>query len=354
MDTQLKDFNTVWISLTYNCNNRCEWCYTASNTNEHKRKVFPIEKELPVIDLLDSLGVKRVILIGGEPTLYSDLENIVNNISQRGIRVGMVSNGRRFRERDFSRSLKANGLNYVAISVISADAGIHDKITKVNGSFNETMQGIRTASGEGIDVATNTVIGLDNYRGIERIVDLLEQEPISELTFNICGVCISQESNNSQILLSHEAVKSFERVYLYAKQKGLRTRLITPMPLCLFDQGIVHELKDKKLISGGPCQITHGKNFVIEYNGDIVPCTHLAHFPLLNIFENGGVISMEEFIRRYNNPEGVPYNFRKKVSRYPSLKCEEPNCNEYCSGGCPLFWIRFDPEIEIKGLKTLV
>ena len=38
--------------------------------------------------------------------------------------------------------------------------------------------------------------------------------------------------------------------------------------------------------------------------------------------------------------------------RNASSKCDEPNCNEPCSGGCPLFWYSFDPEKEIKGIIT--
>ena len=41
----VKDFNTVWMSLTYDCNNKCGWCYAASNFGTPNRREFPIEKE---------------------------------------------------------------------------------------------------------------------------------------------------------------------------------------------------------------------------------------------------------------------------------------------------------------------
>ncbi|MEK6951932.1 MAG: radical SAM protein [Nanoarchaeota archaeon] len=346
----VKQFNTIWMSLTYSCNNLCEWCYTGSNIDGSKN--FNLKRESKVIDLLSSLLVKKIILIGGEPTLYHNIGGIISKISKRKIISGMVSNGRRFKDKDFVRRVKDSGLNYLAISICGPDALSHDKVTKVNGSFYETLLGIRNSLSYGINTTTNTVIGKSNKSRLEEMVDLLREENIKEMTFNICGVCLSKESNNDNILSPKESIQTFERVYKYAKSQGITARLITPMPLCLFERDIREELVNKKLVSGGPCQLVYGRNFVIEYNGDIVPCTHLAHFPFFNIFENERIITKKEFVKRYNKREEIPLQFREKISRYPSTKCEDQNCNELCSGGCPLFWTKFDPDKEIPGINS--
>jgi len=76
----INSFNLAWLSLTYNCNNRCVWCYSASNDCESVRnKILDSEMEDGIINLLTSLGIQRVTLIGGEPTLYSNLEKLVKN-----------------------------------------------------------------------------------------------------------------------------------------------------------------------------------------------------------------------------------------------------------------------------------
>lgn len=347
-----KEFGTVWIPLTYDCNNKCKWCYAASNLETSSNSDFPTEKEDEVLRLLSSIGVKRVILIGGEPTLYRNLGGFLEKIIKSDMHARVISNGRIFSNRYFTRRIKKTGLNYLTISLCGSDAKSHDNVTGVKGSFEQSMGGIRTASEEGIKVATNTVIGKSNVNDLTKIVDVLENEPVTEITFNICGVCASEDSNNSYLIKPSDAVKSFENVYSYAKEHGIRARLVTPIPLCFFDKDILPELRKNKLVRGGPCQLTSGKNFVIEYNGDIVPCTHLAHFPMMNIFNNGRVISNEEFLEKYNDPKGIPYQFRKKINRYPSTKCERPNCNESCGGGCPLYWLKFDPNKEIKGMGS--
>lgn len=60
-------------------------------------------------------------------------------------------------------------------------------------------------------------------------------------------------------------------------------------------------------------------------------------------------MSKEEFIRLYNDPDKEPVKFRHKMSFYPSKKCNRENCQEECSGGCPLYWTKFNPEEVIKG-----
>ena len=320
----VKSFNTVWISLTYDCNNKCEWCYAASNL-EKNNKIFPVEKEEGTIDFLSSLGVKKIILIGGEPTLYRNLGGLLEKIVNKEIKVGVISNGRKFSNRDFTKRIQKTGLDYLTISVCGPNAESHDSVTKIKGSFNQSINGIETAIEEGIHVATNTVIGRENVYALNEMVDLLKGQQIKEMTFNICGVCASEDSNNSYLINPQEAVKAFEGVYSYAKSNGIRAKLVTPMPLCFFDKELLPELKEKKLVSGGPCQLSSGKNFVIEYNGDIVPCTHLAHFPMTNIFNPNGIISTEEFIREYNNPNKIPYQLREKIRRYPSTSVKNPN-----------------------------
>lgn len=347
----IENFNTVWIPLTYDCNNLCKWCYAGSNIIQEKREAISLEKALGVVDFLSDLNIKKIIYIGGEPTKYDHLEEVLERTRDRKIKAGIISNGRKFKDEEYTKKIKNVGVDYVSISLTHSDSEKHDEITQVKGSFHETMRGIDVSCKEGIRVATNTVISNENYNCLERIVDLFADKPIQEMTFNICGVCISEESNNSYLLNPKEAVKSFEKAYSYAKSKGIRARLVTPMPLCFFDSDLLSELKSKKLVSGGPCQLVYGRNFVIEPDGGIVPCTHLAHYPLLNIFEDNQIISADRFKEQYNSSEGLPYLFRKKVKRYPSSKCEEPNCNEPCSGGCPLFWLKFDPEKEIKGMK---
>jgi len=259
----------------------------------------------------------------------------------------MVTNGRRLADLNFTRRLKQSGLRYATFSIEGSRPEIHDATTQVNGSLQQALEGIRNAQLEDLKATTNTLISKLNICDLEDIIDLLHGNGIKIMSYNICGVCVSKESNNDYMVTHQEIIQAFERIYPYAKSKGINVRLVTPMPKCNFANETFDKLKKDKAIPGGPCHVVHGRNFVIDYNGDIVPCTHLTGYPLLNIFEGKTVISKESFITRYNSE--LPSQFRQAMNRYPSIKCGD--CNENCSGGCPLFWIKLNPDEQIRGSR---
>ena len=348
----VKKFNTIWLSLTYNCNNNCVWCYSASNREKRYEENLIEHHEKELTDFLYDLKVKRIILIGGEPTLYKGLPKLISDLSKRGIRVGIVSNGRKLENYSFCEELKENGLNSVSISIEGHDQQSHEAITQVKGSYEETIRGIRAVNKLGLIMSTNTVIGKNNINNLEKIVKSIIQEKIKVMTFNVCGVCLSNDGNNQNLLPLKEVVGAYKNIHDYIKSLGLKSRLVTPIPYCLFEEADRKKLLEEKVISGGPCQVVHGKNFAIEFNGNVLPCTHLAGYPLFNLFKGKNILKRKEFIREYNKKGGVAMELREKMSFYPSNKCNRENCNESCSGGCPLLWKGYDPNKEIPGIQN--
>lgn len=343
-------FGTIWLSITYDCNNRCKWCYAGSNYNAYKGNALPIERQTPILDFLKSLDTKYMILIGGEPTVYPSVVDLVEKISKNGIHPNIVTNGRKFADRGFARAMKNAGLNFAAFSIEGYSPEVHDAGTCVKGSFDETLKGLENAIESGIKVSTNTTIARDNMDTLDKVVDILEKYNLHEVTFNICGICIRKDSNTKNSLSPKEGVKAFEDMYKYAKNINYRhkLKLVTPVPICNFSQDVLESLKKEKAISGR-CQMVPGRNFVIDYDGSILPCTHFSGFPMFNLFNDNKIMSKEEFIAEYNRADGMGNILRKKVRHYASSKCN--NCPEFCCGGCPLYWLKYNPDKEIRGLK---
>jgi radical SAM protein with 4Fe4S-binding SPASM domain len=338
----LQKFNTAWLVPTYNCNNMCSWCYANSNHLIEKQTLNEKHEE-GIINLLGSLGVKRTILIGGEPTLYKNLFGLLDKFGKTKINVGLVSNGRKLKDYEFAKGLRDHGLKGISISFGSYCSEIQDKFTGIDGSFNESITGLKNALSVGLKVSSNTVITKDNVGDLEKIVNLLGDK-VETMTWNFCGVCLSEDSNNKSILPPKDTARAFERIYDYTQKKGIKIKLVTPMPFCIFDKPYLEQFKKEEVIAGGPCQLSHGKNFVIEYNGNILPCTHFMDFPMMNIFRDEKVISGEEFVKEYFSPNEIPFKFRDKISKFPSSNCEDDSCKEPCTGGCPLIWKIFKPE----------
>lgn len=345
---RIEKFNTAWFVPTYDCNNRCVWCYAASNDAENFGKTMKKEHEDPIIDLLKSIGIQHVILIGGEPTVYKSLPELVGKFTSKGIRPGLVTNGRKLKDRDYVKQLKDNELRYICFSIEGYNSELQDFTTGIKGSFFEEIRGIKNAISEEIKTTTNTTISKINKNNLEDMVDFLGGFNIELATFNICGICLRSEENSEYSISPVEGGRAYEKAYRYAKSKGLKVRLVTPAPMCVFDKDILKDMLESEALTGA-CHILEGKNFVMDYNGDVLPCTHFTGFPFFNIFEKGRIMEREEFIEAYNDSNGQSVKFREKMRHYPSENCKDEKCPDKCTGGCPLFWTKYDPSEVVKG-----
>lgn len=344
-------FNTVWLPLLYECDNNCNGCYAPQKKTSSKEKRFNDKKEDDFLDLISGLKVKKTILIGGEPSLYTSIERIIQKIAKRGIHVSMVTNGRKLSNYDFVKKIGDAGLNSITVSIEGSSPKIHDSITHIPGSFHQTFKGIENSIRYGFPTCTETTMRLENESDLEEIVHLLEDKNLNYRLFNICGPDVSDLENSTYAIPLSKGAKMFEKVYNAAKNKNVR--LVTPVPICNFNQDIYSEMKKNKAISHG-CHILFGTNFVIDGNGDILPCVHFSNYPLFNVYKNDQIISPEDFMDLWENPKEANQQFRKLLRRYPSKKCEEGGCWDPCTGGCSVFWLKYNPEKEIMGIKKNV
>ena len=95
-DVKCPDFAPVSINLdlTSACNFACPHCVDSGILNAgNSLDTDEIKRSL---DVLCSRGLLSVILIGGgEPTLHRDFEVIVSYIKEKGLQLGIVTNGSR-------------------------------------------------------------------------------------------------------------------------------------------------------------------------------------------------------------------------------------------------------------------
>src|SRR5690348_14497566 len=131
------------ILLTEQCNNYCLMCSQPPKKMDDRyllRRAFELVKLIPN-------ETPRITFTGGEPTLYG--ESLIELIKQTKLQlpntsVDVLSNGRRFKDREFARSLSAikHPNCMIAIPVYSDDPVRHDYVVQARGAFDETIQGI--------------------------------------------------------------------------------------------------------------------------------------------------------------------------------------------------------------------
>lgn len=166
--------DTVWLEVRKSCNLRCCHCYMDSNPKRDiNMKLLNLKEWEEVILQLKEFGPKRIILIGGEPLLFKDIEFLIEFIRSRNQQAEIIlySNLTLLTEEIITCIIK-NKVKVVT-SVYSKDKEVHDKITKQNGSFEKTLTGIKKLRDKKVYVQANAVIMKYNFEEMQSIQKFL-------------------------------------------------------------------------------------------------------------------------------------------------------------------------------------
>ncbi len=117
---------------------------------------------------LRNLGVRQVVLSGGEPLLHGDLRALCGFFRQENIRLTLLTTGLLLLKR-------ANDVSSLFDDVIVSIDGpreIHDGIRRVNGAFDVIAQGVAAVQTQEPDlqIACRTTVQKANHRHLRATV----------------------------------------------------------------------------------------------------------------------------------------------------------------------------------------
>lgn len=132
------------LSVTDQCNLRCSYCMPERGIPLIKPEdIMSKEEILALARAFVDLGVTKIRLTGGEPTLRPDLTEIIRGLKAMGVReIVMTTNGVLLPEK--AEEYKAAGLNRVNISLDTLDPAKYREITR-GGDISRVLAGIDRA-----------------------------------------------------------------------------------------------------------------------------------------------------------------------------------------------------------------
>lgn len=147
----------------WNCNLRCRHCYAAGQKMAEEKELGT-EQWKKIIDRLREAGVPQITFTGGEPTLRSDLVELVEYA--RWFVTRLNTNGILLTP-ELCRGLYEASLDSVQITVYSWNEEIHNRLVGVEGigaagGFQKTMAGLKNALAADLNVSVNTPLCRDN------------------------------------------------------------------------------------------------------------------------------------------------------------------------------------------------
>jgi GTP 3',8-cyclase len=151
-DSHGRIIHDLRVSVTDRCNYKCVYCRTGEYGAQYPE--LGIDEYLRLIKLFVSLGIEKVRLTGGEPLLRNGLIELIQElarlrtISGEPLDIALTTNGHLLDK--MAAPLKAAGLNRVTVSMDAVDAPTFERITRVPGSFNKVLAGVRAAKAAGL------------------------------------------------------------------------------------------------------------------------------------------------------------------------------------------------------------
>jgi len=150
------------VSITDRCNYRCVYCRTGNEGAQYSE--LPMADYIRMVRVFVAMGIEKVRLTGGEPLLRKGLVDLVRELSNlRTVRTGelldlaLTTNGHLLE--NLAEPLKDAGLTRITISMDAVDPATFARITRVPGSFERVVAGIRAAQRAGLNpVKVNCVL----------------------------------------------------------------------------------------------------------------------------------------------------------------------------------------------------
>lgn len=157
---------SVLLELTYRCNLDCFFCY---NDLSLTGKTLSKEQYFEFFDELAEMGVMNVVLTGGEPLAHPDFFEIGAYARARQFLVRIKSNGHGLRGKVARRVRDEIDPFCIDTSLHGGTAAIHDRQTRVPGSFDRLMGNLAECRALGLRVKINTTLTRWNEHQIEEI-----------------------------------------------------------------------------------------------------------------------------------------------------------------------------------------
>lgn len=142
----------LYVNLTYYCDNDCTFCF--SHTTGCGSRRIAEEDFLHALHEFHPCDRDVIVINGGEPSLHPGFVRIVNHIlSSTDSFLKVYTNGRHLSELEIARSPR---LTYVI--PIHGDRILHDNVTRVQGSYDETVHSVATIQENGQPYALKFIV----------------------------------------------------------------------------------------------------------------------------------------------------------------------------------------------------
>ena len=171
-------FPYVRLSITEACNFRCTYCLPNGYRKSAPHDFLSVDEIARLVRAFRSLGVHKVRLTGGEPSVRKDLTDVIAAVADAGVeKVALTTNGWTLARR--VGAWAAAGLTHLNVSIDSLDKKSFALITG-HDRLAEVLEGVERAMESGLHTKLNAVLLRDTLgNGFDAFADFIQFRRVS-------------------------------------------------------------------------------------------------------------------------------------------------------------------------------
>jgi radical SAM protein len=196
--------------MTQACDLACLHCRASAQPRRDEHELTTDEAK-GLMNTIRAMGPPLFVLTGGDPLKRPDTISLVEYGTSIGLRVALTPSGTPLMTPAVLESLRDAGLARLAVSVDGSTAAIHDRFRGVTGSFDWSVQMLRTAREIGLSTQVNTTISSHNVDDLEGLIALMGELKIA--LWSVFVVVPTGRGNVSQLPSAEELERVFNRLY---------------------------------------------------------------------------------------------------------------------------------------------
>ena len=262
--------------LTRACDHACVHCRVAAG--RPLRDELDVDEALAVADQLVDLGVRLVVLTGGEPTALRGWDRIARRLADGGCRVRLFSGGPALDADTVQRAVDA-GIKGFATS-LDGPQHVHDRLRPTRGvmggsSYRKTVGAIERLLGAGHPLRVVTVASAATIPYLDDTYFLLRNLDVTRWQINLCQNAGRAREAVADLMPAPQDLQRIVDVLVRAAREGIVT---SPMHcsvgyMTAEEPVLRRPLSTQNLVwRGTPAGL---RTLAITANGGVLGCTAL-------------------------------------------------------------------------------
>lgn len=152
-----------WL-VTFRCNLKCSHCYLGGSESDD----FPADLLHPLLDQFTDIQGLRILVSGGEPTLYRHFDLLNDAVARYPIRSVLLTNGQTLDDKTASK------LNFHEVQISLDGMGHGHEALRGKGTFDRAVKAMHSVRQVGLDLSVASMIHRENLAEWDEMSKLIK------------------------------------------------------------------------------------------------------------------------------------------------------------------------------------